>query len=143
MPGINKSKWKNQFFHYESASEFNNNLRDIFTNDSYFKQIQCFQEVPVNNLIESYDSHLEAVDWYIESLNVVIELHGEQHYKMTSFGDTSYAQKKINFNNIKYRDNKKKTALIDAGFNFIEISYKDKNKMNSEFIKNLIFNYGA
>lgn len=142
MFGISKTKWKNQFFLYENASDFHNNLKEIFCTDTYFKQIQCFQEVPVNNLVENYDSPLEAVDWYIESLNVVIELHGEQHYKMTSFGNTSFNQKKINFNNIKYRDNKKKTALINSGFNFIEISYKDKNKMNAEFIKNLIFNYG-
>lgn len=143
MYGTGKSKWRNQFSYYESASDFHNNLREIFCTDAYFKQIQCFQEVPVNNLVENYDSPLEAVDWYIESLNVIIELHGEQHYKMTSFGNTSFAQKKINFNNIKYRDNKKRTALIDAGFIFIEIPYKDKSKMNSEYIKNLIFNYGV
>lgn len=85
---------------------------------------------------------MEAVDWYIDSLNVVIELHGEQHYKATSFGNESYNQKLVNFNNIRYRDNKKKTALIESGYTYIEIPYKSKSKLTAEFIKELIYSYG-
>lgn len=141
-PGSNRSTWKNQFHIYESASDFHNKVREIFATDNYFKQIQCFQEVPVSNLVSDYKNNMEAVDWYIDSLNVVIELHGEQHYKATGFGNESYNEKLVNFNNIRYRDNKKKTALIESGYTYIEIPYKLKSKLTAEFIKELIYSYG-
>lgn len=137
-----KTAWKNQFFHYESASDFHNKVREIFCTDAYFKQIQCYQEVLVSSLVETYPNNLDAVDWYIETLNLVIELHGEQHYKPTSFGNESAIQKRINFNNIKYRDNKKKTALLDSGYNYIEIPYNLKYKLDAEFLKTLIYESG-
>ncbi len=140
--GNNRSSWKNQFFIYESASDFHNKVREIFATDNYFKQIQCFQEVLVSNLVSKYDNNLEAVDWYIDSLNVVIELHGEQHYKMTSFGNQSYNEKVKTFNNIRYRDNKKKTTLIENGYTYIEIPYKLKPKLTAELIKQMIYSYG-
>jgi hypothetical protein len=133
-----KTAWKNQFFHYESASDFHNKLREIFCTDSYFKQIQCYQEVLVSSLVETYPNNLDAVDWYIETLNLVIE----QHYKATSFGNKSALQKRIDFNNIRYRDNKKKTALLDSGYNYIEIPYKLKYKLDAEFLKALIYESG-
>ena len=139
MPGKSKATWKNQFFLYESASDFHNSIRDIFCTDSYFKQIQCFQEVPVVYLVNNYDSNQEAVDWYIESYNLVIELHGNQHYKATAFGNMSYSEKQVSFNNIRYRDNKKKTALINANYNYLEIPYKLKDKLNADFLKQLIY----
>ncbi len=139
MPGKNKATWKNQFFLYESASDFHNKLKEIFCTDSYFKQVQCFQEVPICNLIDGYDSIHEAADWYIESYNLIIELHGNQHYKATSFGNMSYNEKIVSFNNIRYRDNKKKTALLNAGYNYLEIPYKLKDKLNADFLKNLIY----
>lgn len=139
MPGKSKATWKNQFFLYESASDFHNSIRDIFCTDSYFKQIQCFQEVPVVYLVNNYDSNQEAVDWYIESYNLVIELHGNQHYKATGFGNMSYSEKQVSFNNIRYRDNKKKTALINANYNYLEIPYKLKDKLNADFLKQLIY----
>lgn len=84
---------------------------------------------------------MDAVDWYIDELNVVIELHGRQHYTIQSFGskDSVFNQKK-NFNNIKYRDNRKKTFILNANINYLEISYKDKGKINAEYLKKLILN---
>jgi hypothetical protein len=137
--GKGKATWKNQFFLYENASDFHNLLREIFCTDTYFKQIQCFQEVPMINLVDDYDSNFEAVDWYIEPYNLVIELHGNQHYKPTSFGNMSYNQKIVSFNNIRYRDNKKKTALLESGYNYLEIPYKLKDKLNADFLKQLIY----
>ena len=81
------------------------------------------------------------VDWYIDELGTVLELHGIQHYKMVNFGNTSYDEAMKNFNNIRYRDNLKKTALIDAGFEYREISYKDIKKINPKYLKDIII-YG-
>jgi hypothetical protein len=134
-----RSKWKNQFNIIDGASSFHNKVREIFANDSFFKQFKCFQEVPVSSLVSSYQNNFDAVDWYIDEFNTVIELHGKQHYVQQSFGskDSVFNQKKA-FNNIKYRDNRKKVALLNANYFYIEISYKDISKINSEYLKNKI-----
>jgi len=44
----------------------------------------------------------------------------------------------VQHNNIKYRDNMKKTALINAGYEYREISYKTTKKLNAELIKKII-----
>ena len=93
-------------------------------------------------LVDSYVNNYDAVDWYIDELNTVLELHGVQHYKMQSFGSKdSYANQVKAFNNIKYRDNRKKYALINAGYTYIEISYKEISKLNSEYLKNKIWEH--
>jgi hypothetical protein len=138
-----RSIWKNQYFHYESASNFHNKLRDIFITDKFFKQLNCFQEVPVKDLVPSYPNRYDAIDWYIDELSVIIELHGKQHYQMQSFGsEDSYINQVKAFNNIKFRDNRKKTFLLNANYTYLEISYKDVKKLNPDYLKNLILNKG-
>ena len=136
-----RTKWKNQYQKIDSSSLFHEEVRAVFTTDCFFKQLKCFQEVPLKALVPTYPNAFDAVDWYIDELNVVLELHGIQHYKMQSFGsqDSVYNQKK-NFYNIKHRDNRKKTALENANFTYIEISYKllPKLKKDHAFLKNLI-----
>lgn len=135
-----RSILKNQFFYYENASNFHNKVRDIFANDSFFKQFACYQEVPLSFLVNGYPNNKDAVDWWIDEFGVIIELHGKQHYQATSWSkEISYAEKQKAFNNIKFRDNRKKTALELSGYKYIEICYKDKKKLNAEFLKNLIF----
>lgn len=133
-----KSKWNNQFSKLNS-SKFHEKLRQIFVTDSFFKNLSCYQEVKVSNLVPGYQSNQHAVDWYIEELMLVIELHGEQHYSPTNFGNSSFEQTNIAFNNIKYRDNLKKTALEENGYSYLEIPYKDVTKLSSEYLKDKIF----
>ena len=136
----NRSKWKNQYYLYDSASKFHNTVRQIFTTDSFFKQLKCFQEVPVKDLVSSYPNSFDAVDWYIDEFNTILELHGVQHYKMQSFGSTDsvYNQKK-SFYNIRYRDNRKKHALLEAGFLYVEIPYTVEKSLSADYIKTLLF----
>lgn len=134
-----RSKWLNQFHTIEGASNFHNKVRSIFANDSHFKQLNCFQEVLVSSLVSSYPNNFDAVDWYIDEYNCILELHGKQHYQMQTFGSKdSYFNNVKNFNNIKFRDNRKKTFLLNADYRYVEISYKDIPKLNSEFIKDKI-----
>ena len=137
-----RTKWKNQYQKIGSSSSFHEEVRSFFATDVFFKQLNCFQEVPVKTLVSEYPNGYDAIDWYIDQLNIVVELHGIQHYKMQSFGsqDSVYNQKKTFFN-IRYRDNRKKTTLQEAGFTYIEISYKllPKIKKDPTFLKNLIF----
>ena len=135
-----RTSWKNQFYNYDSASKLHQKVKHIFSTDPFFKQLQCYQEVPVRDLVSTYLNYLDAVDWYIDEYNIILELHGIQHYKMQSFGSTdSFFNQKKNFHNIQYRDNRKKTSLLEAGYNYIEIPYKDYDKINSDFLKQKIF----
>ena len=133
-----RSKWKNQFQQIGSSSKFHETVRKIFTDDSFFKNLSCYQEVPVSALAPGYSNNSHCVDWYIDELCIVLELHGQQHYKLTNYGNIPYQKAKKDFNNIQYRDNKKKLALTNAGYEYREISYKLQNKLTASKIKDII-----
>jgi hypothetical protein len=136
----NRTNLKNQFYYYENNSKFHNKIREIFVTDLFFKKLSCYQEVPLSFLVKNYPNNKDAVDWWIDELGLIIELHGKQHYEAISFTkDISYFEKQKKFFNIKYRDNRKKTFLLNEGYEFLEISYKDISKINSAYLKDLIF----
>lgn len=134
-----KSRWRNQFTIVEGNSKFHEKVRQIFVSDTFFKNLSCYQEVAVASLCPNYGNNAHRIDWYIEELGVIIELHGRQHYEMTNFGNTSFEEARKQFHNGQYRDNKKKTALIEAGFIYIEIPYKDEKKLSGEYLAEVIF----
>lgn len=138
LPPQPKSKWTNQYTKLHS-SLFHESIRQIFVDDSFFKNLSCYQEVQVSALVPGYYSNQQCVDWYVEELNLVIELHGKQHYSQSNFGNVPYEEARKQFNNIKYRDNRKKTALEDAGYTYLEISYKEKTKLTPQYLKDRIF----
>ena len=133
-----RSKWKNQFKRIDSSSNFHENVRRILSEDSFFKNLSCYQEVPVSSLVQSYNNNTHCVDWYIDELATIVELHGEQHYRITNFGNISWEQARKSFYNIRYRDNMKKTALLDAGYEYIEIDFKLKDKLTGKLLKKII-----
>ena len=94
-----KSRWTNQYTKLNS-SNFHEKLRQIFITDPFFNKLSCYQEVQLSSLVPGYSSNQHCADWYIEEFRLIIELHGDQHYKRTSFGDTSYEQSVKNFNNM-------------------------------------------
>lgn len=133
-----RSSWLNQFHYYPNASKFHNHVRDIFRTDTFFKNFNCFQEVPLSSLVLGYPNNKDAVDWYIDELNTVLELHGKQHYEQVLFGYKPFYEAKKDFHNIQYRDNRKKNYLIESGYNYVAISYKEAKNLSSEFLKNKI-----
>jgi hypothetical protein len=132
-----KTKWKNQYQYIESASNFHNRIRDLFITDSMFKNMNCYQEVPVVDLIRDYSNRLHRFDWYVEEFDMVIELHGMQHYKRVNFGNVSYEQSARDFKDIKRRDTMKRLAALDSGLEYKEIHYKHAHK-SLTYIKQLI-----
>ena len=56
-----------------------------------------------------------------------------------NFSNKSFIEAFKDFNNIKFRDNMKKTALLEAGYEYVEISFKDKKKLSGDFLKDKIF----
>ena len=138
-----RSKWITKYQQIESSSLFHEKIRTILIEDEYWKRFSCYQEVRVSSLVEGYPKNNHHVDWFIDELGCVVELHGEQHYKLVNFGNTSYDKAKKEFHNIRYRDNMKKVALEDAGYLYIEIPYKMVNKINPNLLKELILKKGA
>lgn len=136
-----RSQWKNQFVEIDSASKLHNHVRSIFANDSFFKSMNCFQEVPVAALVPSYSNPSHRVDWFIDELMMIVEIHGKQHYKMQNFGNKPYMEAFRDFNNGRYRDSMKKTALMDANYSYIEIPYNVVKKLDGSSLKNLILTY--
>ena len=134
-----KSRWTNQFKTLEHNSNLHNNVRNIFATDSFFNGLSCYQEVPVIDLCPDYHSAAHRFDWYIEELNLIIELHGRQHYEVVTFGKTSYEEAQADFKSGQLRDRLKKQAAEEAGYDYVEISYKDCVKLDAHKLKNLIF----
>lgn len=106
--------------------------------DTFLKQLRCFQEVPVQDLAPNYPNRTHRFDWFIEELGTVIELHGQQHYKFTNRGNVGYDQAQRDFKELQARDRAKKAAAIEAGYKYVEISYKEYRRLNAERLKKLI-----
>lgn len=70
-------------------------------------------------------------DFYIQSFDMIVEMHGEQHYKETNgFG------KGLNF--IKDRDNQKQGLALENGIHHYIIV--DSSKSELDFIRNSVLN---
>ena len=135
---LKRSNWKTKYETIDSSSKFHEKIRSIFCNDPFFKNLSCYQEVPVAALVPDYNKKNHHVDWYIDELGIVLELHGEQHYKLVNFGNKAFHEAVKDFNNIKYRDNMKKYSLIDNGYEYREISYKQQNKIDGKKLKKIL-----
>lgn len=133
-----RSRWTNQFTELPSQSNFHNKVRKFLATDRILKGFKAYQEVPVRDLIPHYPA-THFFDWYVEELHLVIELHGEQHYRVVNFGNISYESAQKNFRDIRRRDAQKKAAAIEAGYSYLEISYKQYQKLTAEKLKNLLF----
>jgi len=81
-----------------------------------------------------YDDGRHAFDWVILDLFLVIECHGEQHYKPVTFGGISQEEANERLISQRYRDEIKAQAAIDAGFTYIVIPYTDYGKVDDEYI---------
>lgn len=127
-----KAKWKTKLHKYQEASKIHNRVRELMLTGR-FTHYRAFQEVPVQDLVDGYTGAMR-VDWYIEDLNLVIELHGKQHYEQTSFGSESKLTSNFNWVASKGRDSNKKGLLQDAGYLFVEIPYTDESILTQEYL---------
>jgi len=94
--------------------------------------------VPVSGLVTSYSNNQHCIDWYIDELGMILELHGKQHYQITNYGNAPYEKVTKDFYNMRYRDNAKKQALLEAGFEYREINYRLEPKLNAKLLKDIL-----
>ena len=72
------------------------------------------------------------IDFYINTIKTVVEVHGQQHYKFNSLYHTS-AQ---DFLNQKKRDQDLQDWCVLHNLNYIELPFnEDKDKWHQRFIK--------
>jgi len=89
------------------------------------------QEVAVKTLCPSYKNGRDRFDYYIPELNVVVELHGEQHYKPVKFGGVSDNKATQNYIKRVKVDEQKAIAARTAGFLYVSFSYEEEITMSS------------
>lgn len=119
---------KSSRFQYEyrkSSSKLHKQVGDILRN-SLFKHNKIYQEYPVNKINPSFPSGREKFDWYIKDLNLIIEVHGEQHYRPVCFGGISAEEAEINFKRQQFRDMLKRDAAEAVGATYIIVKFDEK-----------------
>lgn len=101
-----------------NASSFHKRFYDFLKDEL---RVFFRQEVNVKELVPSYSYSNHHVDFYIPSLECVVEIHGQQHYN-PGFGDSE-----IEWAHSLIRDSDKANALTFEGYVYIVISYKEKD----------------
>jgi hypothetical protein len=132
------AKYHTQYEQLSNKSQFHEALRTVLCTELPFAKLTCYQEVNVCDLFPEYEYTNHHYDWYIKELMLIIELHGNQHYKATSFGTISIREKLINYNLLKFRDTAKKGIALQNGFNYLEIPYKLKESLSANLLLELI-----
>lgn len=78
-----------------------------------------YEEIPLPGSREN--GSILYADFFLPTLNLLVEVHGEQHYSHTTF----FHKSKADFLKAKARDAKKKEWCEINGFTFVELSYKE------------------
>jgi hypothetical protein len=109
--------------HYrENASKLHKSVGEILRSNLPFKLHRIYQEYPVSMVNPSYDRGAHTFDWVDLDLHMVIECHGEQHYKPVAFdGDMVAAESR--YLTQKSRDADKAQAAIQMGWAYIEVPF--------------------
>lgn len=133
----NRTRWRNQYWYSENASKFHEAFRQFLINNSTFRNLSCYQEVNVKDLIPDYPYTNHHYDWYIKELGWIIELHGRQHYDLVNYGGIGMDSLIVQFNRQRYRDSEKAIAALDNGFHYIAIPYTQEKDLSFELMMQL------
>ena len=109
----------------ENASKYHKAM-GVLLEELNFAGLGIYQEYIVKDICPTHPNPLDRFDFYIPALNLVIEVHGEQHYKAVSFGGISKEKASFNFAKGSIRDTEKALSAKLNGFVYISFSYKEK-----------------
>lgn len=93
----------------------------LIKNDIKYKREKKFKEC-----INPKTNKILPFDFYLPNTNLVIEYHGEQHYKKSGW----FEKRNGGFKGIQYRDNIKKQFCSTNNISYIEIPYIEFNNIN-------------
>ena len=91
-------------------------------------------EVDISRITNVKLHHGIIVDFWIQDINCVIEVHGVQHEKVQSFG-MNKVDALSQFNKQMNRDAKLKQICEDFNINYVEIWYNEETTMANIFKK--------
>lgn len=95
----------------------------IFEREKRFSDCRCVYPLPY--------------DFYLPNFNLLIEMQGEQHYKISRWSRNLEKNLK-QFEQIQKRDSIKKQFAVDNGYRFLEISYEEINQIEEILTRELI-----
>lgn len=117
----------------KNASRFHKKVGELLQ-ESIYKHMTILQEYSVKKINPDYKNGREKIDWVIVDLKVAIEVHGQQHYVPATFGGISKGEAGTNFRKQVLRDEKKKTAVLEAGWIYLAISYEEIDNLTSDIL---------
>lgn len=83
------------------------------------------QEVAVKKLCPNHSNGRDRFDYYIRELNVVVELHGRQHFNPATFGGISQNKAENNFVARVRKDEEKFLSAVKSGLYYISFRYDE------------------
>jgi hypothetical protein len=119
----------------KNASKLHKAVGNMLHASPIFSNYRIYQEYPVNMVSPYFDSGREKFDWVIMDLMVVIECHGQQHYKPVRFGGMSQEEAEVKFVQQIRRDMAKKDAARKAGWTYVVFKYDEDVDVNSLMAK--------
>lgn len=75
-------------------------------------------------------------DFLIKELNILIECHGEQHFKFVQYFHVDM----IGFNKYKARDIAKEIFAKENNYILVKFFYSDEKKLTPDYVKEKIYN---
>jgi len=111
-------------------SKFQKRVKFLIT--KVLGKVPISEEVNVKKLFPEYGARNHHYDLVIPSYNLVIECHGEQHRKLTTFGEKDIVKAKENFVRQKWRDRAKEDIVWDNDWAYVKIWYDDLPKDNDK-----------
>lgn len=97
-----------------------------------FPNYEVRQEYAVNKVNSNFDSGREKFDWVVLGLNIVCEIHGEQHYTPVCFGGMLMSEAKRIFEQRVRVDKEKQDAAESAGWAYLVVKYTEKKITSDE-----------
>lgn len=109
----------------DSASKYHKAMGDLLE-DLNLTGLGIYQEQNVKEICPNHPNPLDRFDFYVPALNLVVEVHGEQHYKAVRFGGISEEKASFNFAKGSIRDVEKAYTAKQSGLVYIAFSHKEK-----------------
>jgi len=106
----------------QNASKLHKLVGDTLRSSGIFGGYEIYQEYPAQRVNPRLSARLHY-DWAIPRLRLVIECHGEQHYRPVNFGGGDYQVAVDSFHATQRRDYLKREGALYGGWVYIEIPY--------------------
>lgn len=111
----------------DNASKLHRHVGKLLTSIPALRSYEIRQEYRVSDINPDFKSNREKVDWVILGVNVAVEVMGEQHYRPVQFGGRDISEAKQFYRKTIESDEKKRQAILDAGWTYITVKYNEKS----------------